>query len=106
MSGALPCTASKTPIPSAAPALERRRKAFDADEPIDWAHAESLAFASLLAEGTPIRYLRSTFLPGEEKCFCLFEGPSADSVKVANERAEIPFERIVEAMHLASEDLN
>jgi len=33
-----------------------RRNALDAPEPkIEWAHAESLAFASLLAEGTPIR---------------------------------------------------
>ena len=33
--------------------LERRRDALDGE--IDWAHAEALAFASLLAEGTPIR---------------------------------------------------
>lgn len=61
--------------------------------------------AQMSEEGTPVRYLRSTFIPGEDKCFCLFEGPSADLVKQANERAEIPFERIVEAMHIASEDL-
>ena len=35
--------------------LERRREAVGADGGIDWAHAESLAFASLLTEGTPIR---------------------------------------------------
>jgi len=36
--------------------LERRRGAFDADEPrIEWGHAESLALGSLLLEGTPIR---------------------------------------------------
>ncbi len=36
--------------------LTRRAETLDADEPaIDWAHAEELAFASLLAEGTPIR---------------------------------------------------
>ena len=57
-------------------------------------------------EGTPIRYLRSIFVPGEEKCFCLLEGPSEEAVKEANERAEIPLERIVEAMHIASEDLD
>lgn len=62
--------------------------------------------AEMTQEGTPVRYLRSTFIPGEEKCFCLFEGSSADAVKTANERAQIPFERIVVAMHLASEDLN
>ena len=56
-------------------------------------------------EGTPVRYLRSTFIPGEEKCFCLFEGPSAEAVRTANDRAQLPYERIVEAMHLAAEDL-
>jgi 2-oxoglutarate dehydrogenase E1 component len=35
--------------------LERRRDALGADGGIDWAHAEVLAFASLLSEGTPIR---------------------------------------------------
>lgn len=35
--------------------LERRRETVGPDGGIDWAHAESLAFASLLAEGTPIR---------------------------------------------------
>jgi multifunctional 2-oxoglutarate metabolism enzyme len=39
--------------------LERRREALDGGDPpahgVDWAHAEALAFASLLTEGTPIR---------------------------------------------------
>ncbi len=35
--------------------LERRREALGEAGGIDWAHAESLAFASLLTEGTPIR---------------------------------------------------
>src|SRR5213076_2734354 len=35
--------------------LERRRDALGANGGIDWAHAESLAFASLLTEGTPVR---------------------------------------------------
>src|SRR5213083_1699033 len=35
--------------------LERRRDALTSKEGIEWAHAESLAFASLLVEGTPIR---------------------------------------------------
>ena len=35
--------------------LERRRAALNQDGAIDWAHAETLAFASLLAEGIPIR---------------------------------------------------
>ncbi len=36
--------------------LQRRRVALEGDEPkIEWAQAESLAFASLLVDGTPIR---------------------------------------------------
>jgi 2-oxoglutarate dehydrogenase E1 component len=35
--------------------LERRREAFAEGAGIDWAHAEALAFASLLSEGNPIR---------------------------------------------------
>ncbi len=62
--------------------------------------------AQMSDEGTPVRYLRSTFVPGEEKCFCLFDGPSADAVEQANKRAEIPYERVVEAMHIASDDLS
>jgi multifunctional 2-oxoglutarate metabolism enzyme len=35
--------------------LERRREALGEDGHVDWAHAEALAFGSLLTEGTPIR---------------------------------------------------
>jgi 2-oxoglutarate dehydrogenase E1 component len=35
--------------------LERRRDTLGPDGGIDWAHAEALAYASLLSEGTPVR---------------------------------------------------
>jgi 2-oxoglutarate dehydrogenase E1 component len=35
--------------------LEKRRDALGADGGIDWAHAEALAFASLLTDGVPVR---------------------------------------------------
>lgn len=35
--------------------LQRRQGALDRDNAIDWAHAETLAFATLLCEGVPIR---------------------------------------------------
>jgi 2-oxoglutarate dehydrogenase E1 component len=42
--------------PKLARQLERRREALEGGEPaIDWAHAEALAFASLLVEGVPLR---------------------------------------------------
>jgi hypothetical protein len=61
--------------------------------------------AQMTQEGMPVRYLRSTFVPTEEKCYCLFEGDSETAVQRAQERAQIPFERIVEVQHIAAEDL-
>lgn len=52
------------------------------------------------ADGTPVRYIRSTFVPGEARCMCLFDAGSAEDVKKVNEAAELPFERIVEALDL------
>lgn len=52
------------------------------------------------AQGKPVRYIRSTFVPGEAHCMCLFEAPNASFVREVNEEAKIPFTRIVEAADL------
>ena len=54
----------------------------------------------LTAQGRDVRYIRSTFVPGEHKCMCLFEASNAEHVREANERAQIPFTRIVVAEDL------
>ena len=54
----------------------------------------------LTAQGKAVRYIRSMFVPGEHKCMCLFEAPNQEHVREANERAEIPFTRIVPAEDL------
>jgi hypothetical protein len=54
----------------------------------------------MTAEGKPVRYIRSTFVPGEAHCMCLFEAPKPDHVREVNETAKIPFTRIVEAVDL------
>ncbi len=54
----------------------------------------------LTAEGREVRYIRSMFVPGESKCMCLFEAPTPENVREANERARIPFTRIVVAEDL------
>jgi len=51
-------------------------------------------------EGKQVRYIRSTFVPGEAHCMCLFEAPTPDLVREVNEAAQIPFTRVVEAMDL------
>ena len=52
------------------------------------------------AEGKKVRYLRSTFVPGESHCMCLFEASNPDVVKQLNEAAKLPFSCIVEAEDL------
>jgi hypothetical protein len=54
----------------------------------------------LTAAGKPVRYIRSTFVPEESHCMCLFEAPNADLVKELNDQAKIPYTRVVEAADL------
>lgn len=67
------------------------------------ADAQQAAIATakrFTADGTPVRYIRSTFVPGEARCMCLFDASSAEDVKKVNEAAQIPFTRIIEALDL------
>src|ERR1700694_5189457 len=52
------------------------------------------------AEGKQVRYIRSTFVPGDAHCMCLCEAADPELVKDVNEAAEIPFTRISEALDL------
>ena len=49
-------------------------------------------------EGTRVRDISCTLIPGEEVVFSVYEGPSAAVVRQLNERAGIPVSRIVEAI--------
>ena len=53
------------------------------------------------AEGKPVRYIRSMFIPSESHCMCLFEARNAEAVKEVNDAAKIPYTRVVEAADLA-----
>ena len=52
------------------------------------------------AAGKDVRYIRTTFVPGEAHCMCLFEASDAELVKEVNQTAQIPFTRVVEALDL------
>lgn len=56
--------------------------------------------ADMSAAGTPIRYIRSTFVPGSGQCMCLFESADAASVEDLNRKAQIPFSSVVPALDL------
>jgi hypothetical protein len=60
--------------------------------------------ARALACGGEVRHLRSIFVPRDETCFHLLEGPSAQAVGEAAQKAAIPFERVVEAIQVCAED--
>lgn len=53
------------------------------------------------AEGKPVRYIRSTFVPQDAHCMCLFEAGDPGLVKEVNDAAQIPFSRISEALDLS-----
>ncbi len=52
------------------------------------------------AKGKPVHYLRSTFVPEEARCLCLFDASSAKAVQEVNEAAQFPFTRIIQALEL------
>jgi uncharacterized protein DUF4242 len=60
----------------------------------------ALAGQRFSAAGKEVRYIRSTFIPGEDRCMCLFEAPNREWVKEVNDAARLPFTRIVEALDL------
>lgn len=50
--------------------------------------------------GTPVKYIRSTFVPDSGHCMCLFAADDAASVKSLNDKAKLPYDRIVPALDL------
>lgn len=56
------------------------------------------AMKEMSVEGTRVRDISCTLIPGEEVVFSVYEGPSAAAVRQLNQRAGIPVSRIVEAI--------
>ncbi len=52
------------------------------------------------ADGKSVRYIRTTFVPGEAHCMCLFEAANPELVKEVNDTANIPYTRVIEALDL------
>jgi hypothetical protein len=63
-------------------------------------HTADAMCRTFTARGKSVRFLRSTFVPGESRCRCLFEAPSADVVQEVNDAAQLPYNRIVVALDL------
>ena len=72
--------------------------------PEQLAHAQEAAISTssrFTQEGKPVRYIRSTFLPDDSRCLCLFEAPTRQLVRDVNEAAGLPVSRIVQALDLS-----
>ncbi len=63
-----------------------------------------LVAADMRAEGSDVRFVKSTFVPAEDALICLFDAPSADLVMELGRRAGLPIERVVEAVELGSQN--
>ena len=51
-------------------------------------------------QGKPVRYIRSMYVPGDDRCMCLFEADDVEAVKAVNDEAGVPYTRVVEAHDL------
>jgi hypothetical protein len=85
--------------------VERHLPRFTSEQLAAAASRAKTTTGEMSGEGTPVKYLRSFFVPGEDKCYCLFAAPSAEVVRQANERAALPYQRISEALHISAEDV-
>ncbi|MDH3456020.1 MAG: multifunctional oxoglutarate decarboxylase/oxoglutarate dehydrogenase thiamine pyrophosphate-binding subunit/dihydrolipoyllysine-residue succinyltransferase subunit [Gemmatimonadota bacterium] len=77
-------------------AIDRQRAAFVENTTVDWAHAEALAYASLLAEGVPVRLtgqdtVRGTF---SQRHLAWFDAETGEPYVALQhmERATVPME--------------
>jgi hypothetical protein len=55
------------------------------------ARSARIAAETQTGRGTPVRHLRSIFVPDEETCFMFYDAPSRDAVRDAARLAELPF---------------
>jgi len=85
--------------------VERHLPDFPPDQLPAAAAAAKEKSAELSNEGQDVRYVRSTYVPEGEKCYCLFEGVSREAVEDVQKRAGLPYEKVHEAAFLTAEDV-
>ncbi len=56
-------------------------------------------------EGKEVTWIRSFFLADTEETHCYFQGPSVESIESLNERAQIPFQEIVEVAEMTPDSV-
>lgn len=71
----------------------------------DGVQAQARREADVLSSSAGVRHLRTTYLCEDELCFSLFEAPSIDVLRGANELSDMPYERITEAIDVTPDAL-
>jgi hypothetical protein len=70
-----------------------------------WADVREAADRARAAcDGEQVRFLRSVFVPEDDACFFLYEGPSAQSVTAAALRAKLGVPRVEAALRVDGEE--
>ena len=80
--------------------VERYVCKVDSDAFVEAARRAASTAAAMTAEGVPVRYLGSVYVPEEECSFCCFEARDAEAVREANDRADVQFWRVVPAVFI------
>jgi hypothetical protein len=62
----------------------------------DAAERARTAAEELTREGTPVRWVRSLYVPEEDTCLLMFEAPTPEAVERASRRAGLSYDRIAE----------
>ena len=61
--------------------------------------------AAMRQRGFDLEYLRSTFLPDDEACFCEFEASGLDLIAKACDSGGLPYARISEIVRISRADV-
>lgn len=64
------------------------------------AQQDRAAAAVMTEHGFNVRHVQTLYLPLDETCFSVFAARSQEQVREANERAHLPYGRILEAVDL------
>ena len=65
---------------------------------------EAAARARAACDGQRVRFLRSIYVPEDDACFFLYEGPSAQSVTAAALRAKLGVRHVEPALRLEGKE--
>jgi len=78
--------------------VELRRPGAGWAELREIAERARLVAGELRTAGTPVRFLRSVYVPEDDACFLLYEAPSEDSLQEALGKAGLAASRVATAL--------